>query len=110
MKVQYYIALLLVYIFYAGISVIMKWTGIQDPLSPAWVMGLGGLILTLGIYAIAWQQILKRVALSTAYMFKGVSLIFVMLFLFLCFDEPITPIKLLGTLIIVLGIGLYAKG
>lgn len=109
MKTKDYIALTLVYLFYASISVIMKWTGLQTPLSWNWLFGFAGLILTLGIYAIAWQQILKRIELGTAYMFKGTSLIFIMLLLALCFGEPVTPIKLLGTAIIVVGIGLYAK-
>jgi multidrug transporter EmrE-like cation transporter len=42
-------------------------------------------------------------------MFKGVSLIFIMLLLYLCFGEPITPMKMIGTGIIVVGIALYAK-
>ena len=42
-------------------------------------------------------------------MFKGVSLIFIMLLLYLCIGEPITPMKMIGTGIIVAGIALYAK-
>ena len=108
-KAMQYIALVLVYLFYAGISVILKYTGIQTPLSMPWFIGLLGLIVTLGIYAVAWQQILKKVDLGVAYMFKGVSLIFIMLLLYLCFGEPITPMKLIGTGIIIVGIALYAK-
>lgn len=108
-KISQYIALILVYLFYASISVILKYTGIQDPLSLEWCVGFAGLILTLGIYAIAWQQILKRIDLGTAYMFKGTSLIFIMLLLNIFYDEPITPTKLIATAIIVVGIALYAK-
>ena len=108
-KTKQYITLILVYLFYASISVILKYTGLQEPLTLSWCMGLAGLILTLGIYAVVWQQILKRIDLGTAYMFKGVSLIFIMLLLYLCFGESITPMKMIGTGIIVVGIALYAK-
>jgi len=108
-KTMQYIALLLVYLFYACISLLLKYTGIQTPMSISWFVGLVGLIATLGIYAIAWQQILKRVDLGTAYMFKGVSLIFIMLLLNVFYGEPITLMKIIGTGIIVVGIALYAK-
>lgn len=104
-----YIVLILVYLFYASLSLILKYTGLQEPLSWPWILGFVGLVASLGIYAVAWQQILKRIDLGTAYMFKGTSLIFIMLLLHLCYGEPITPVKLIGTGIIIVGIALYAK-
>ena len=41
--------------------------------------------------------------------FKGTSLIFIMLLLNICYGEPITPTKLIATGIIIVGIALYAK-
>lgn len=108
-KTVQYISLVLVYLFYAGISVIMKYTGLQQPLTIEWCVGFVLLVGTLGIYAIAWQQILKRVELGVAYMFKGLSLFFIMVLLAICYGEPITPMKLLATGIIIVGIALYAK-
>ena len=108
-KTVQYISLVLVYLFYAGISVIMKYTGLQQPLTIEWCVGFVLLVATLGVYAIAWQQILKRIELGVAYMFKGLSLFFIMLLLALCYGEPITPMKLLSTGIIVMGIVVYAK-
>lgn len=108
-KTVQYVALVLVYLFYAGISVIMKYTGLQQPLTIEWCVGFVLLVGTLGIYAIAWQQILKRIELGVAYMFKGLSLFFIMVLLAICYGEPITPMKLLATGIIIVGIALYAK-
>lgn len=108
-KIVQYIVLVLVYLFYACISVIMKYTGLQQPLTIEWCVGFVLLVVTLGVYAIAWQQILKRIELGVAYMFKGLSLFFIMLLLALCYGEPITPMKLLSTGIIVMGIVVYAK-
>lgn len=108
-KTVQYISLVLVYLFYAGISVIMKYTGLQQPLTIEWCVGFVLLVATLGVYAIAWQQILKHIDLGVAYMFKGLSLFFIMVLLAICYDEPITPMKLLATGIIMIGIALYAK-
>ena len=108
-KTVQYISLVLVYLFYAGISVIMKYTGLQQPLTIEWCVGFVLLVATLGVYAIAWQQILKHIELGVAYMFKGLSLFFIMVLLAICYDEHITPMKLLATWIIIVGIPLYAK-
>ena len=108
-KTVQYISLVIVYLFYAGISVIMKYTGLQQPLTIEWCVGFVLLVATLGVYAIAWQQILKHIEMGVAYMFKGLSLFFIMVLLAICYDEPITPMKLLATGIIMVGIALYAK-
>lgn len=71
-------------------------------------LGIGSAIGILGIYAILWQQILKRISLSTAYMFKGLSLVFVILLAALLFGETITWTNVVGTLIIMGGIALFA--
>jgi len=63
----------------------------------------------MGAYAIGWQQILKRVELSTAYMFKGTSLIFIMLLAWMLFGEQITLNNIIGVCVIITGIALYAK-
>ena len=104
-----YVALVAVYLFYSSLALLLKYAGLQEPLSLTWFIGLAGQIVGLGIYALAWQQILKQVDLGTAYMFKGVSLIFIMLLLHFFYGEPITLMKLIGTGIIIVGIGLYAK-
>ena len=83
--------------------------GVQHPRTTKWCVGFVLLVATLGVYAIAWQQILKRIELGVAYMFKGLSLFFIMVLLAICYDEPITPMKLLATGIIMVGIALYAK-
>lgn len=109
-KTIQYIALVTVYLFYASLSLLMKFTGLQEPMTLYWFAGALGLIAGLGIYALAWQQILKHVDLGTAYMFKGTSLIFIMILLAACYGEPVTLTKIIGTAIIVVGITLYAKG
>lgn len=70
-----------------------------------WLVGAVGV---MGVYAVLWQQVLKRIELSMAYMFKGTSIIFVMLLAYILFGEQITWNNILGAIIIIVGIVLFA--
>jgi len=96
-------------LLYACVTIFTKYASEQEMLSAKYLIGLGGAIVIMGIYAILWQQVLKRIELSTAYMFKGTSLIFVMLLAVLLFGETITMTNAIGSIIIISGIALYAK-
>lgn len=96
-------------LLYACVTLFTKYASQQEFLSLTYCLGLAGAIGVMGIYAIGWQQILKRVELSTAYMFKGTSLVFVMLLAWMLFGEQITPNNIIGACVIITGIALYAK-
>ncbi len=96
-------------LLYACVTLFTKYAAQQEFLSFAYCIGLAAAIGVMGLYAICWQQVLKRVELSTAYMFKGTSLIFVMLLAFAVFGEVITTMNILGACVIIVGIALYAK-
>ncbi len=96
-------------ILYALVGIFTKFASQHEFLSGLYFVGLLGAVLMLGTYAVCWQQILKRVELSTAYMFKGTSLIFVMLLAFALFDEQITLMNIIGAVVIIAGITLFAK-
>jgi len=102
-------ALLAVNLLYASTSLFSKYAAQQEFMSLTYCLGLCGAVGVMGLYAICWQQILKRIELSTAYMFKGTSLIFVMLLAALFFSEQITLMNIIGAIVIVIGIILYAK-
>ena len=101
--------LLLVYLFYSTVSIATKFTSLQEFLSLKYFLGLAIVVAMLGIYAIIWQQVLKRIDLTTAYMFKGTSLVFVLLFSALIFNETITVWNIVGASLIVGGIVWFAK-
>ena len=65
-------------------------------MSTAYCIGLAGAIGVMGAYAIGWQQILKHIEISTAYMFKGTSLIFIMFLVWALFGEQLTPNNIIG--------------
>lgn len=68
-----------------------------------------GMICCLGIYAILWQQILKKVELITAYVHKSTTLIWSMLWSVTLFQETIAWNNFVGVLIVVAGIMLVTQ-
>lgn len=108
-SVTKYSALVGINVLYACVTLFTKYAAQHEFLSMPYCFGLCGAIGVMGTYAVCWQQILKHIELSTAYMFKGTSLIFVMLLAFAIFGEKITIFNILGAMVIITGIALYAK-
>ncbi len=104
-----WLALIGVNLIYACTYICMKMASPHTFLSGPYLLWILAAIGVMGIYAVLWQQVLARVPLSTAYMFKGTSLIFVLLLSALLFQEGLTWQNVLGSVIIVSGIILYAK-
>ncbi len=68
-----------------------------------------GLVLVLlAIYALGWQQVIKRIPLTSAYANRAVTIIWGMLWGVVFFGESITLGKLVGAAIIMSGIVLFA--
>ena len=66
------------------------------------------LLLTLVIYALGWQQIIKVLPLSTAFANKAVTVVWGLVWGKLLFNENITVGKLIGIGLIVVGIVLFS--
>lgn len=66
-------------------------------------------IFLLGIYAIGWQQIIKRIPLSVAFSNKAVTVIWGSIWGILLFHESITVGKVIGVIMVIMGIMLYAN-
>ena len=77
-------------------------------LSIRWCLFYGLLLLILGVYAIVWQQIIKRLPLTVAYANRAVSVIWGCIFGMIFFDEKITVGKIIGGIIVIAGVILYA--
>ncbi len=90
-------------------GVCSKMAATQEKLSGV-IFWYGGVLLIMGIYAVAWQQILKRLPLTVAYANKPVSLIWGMLWGSVLFQEKITWNMILGAGIIFAGIYLVVTG
>lgn len=109
MKSKEVSALVGVNLVYACTSICTKMASRQEMLSWPYLLWIAGAIGVMGVYAILWQQIIVRMPISIAYMFKGTSLVFVLLFSTLFFGEAITLNNIIGAVIIIIGIILFAK-
>lgn len=85
-------------------SIFSKLAAGEPFLSFRFCLFYGSMIFILGIYAIAWQQILRKLPLVTAYANKAVSVIWGLVWGALFFRESITLVKLLGCAIIIAGV------
>ena len=72
-------------------------------LSFGFIVCYGLEILVLGIYALIWQQIIKRVDISVAYANRSMAIFWSMLWAFLLFKEQITLQNLIGVALIFVG-------
>ncbi len=104
-----YLSLVGVNLIYACTSICTKMASRQEMLSWPYLFWIAGAVGVMGIYALLWQQVIVRMPISTAYLFKGTSLIFVLLFSVLLFGEAITLNNVIGAVIIIAGIILFAK-
>ena len=66
-------------------------------------------ILCLGIYALVWQQVLKRFSLVTAMASKGIVVIINLIWSVLLFQETITIYNVAGAVIIIGGIWMVSS-
>lgn len=71
----------------------------------SWEFGLcyGIEIVILGLYAVMWQQVIKRVDLSVAYANRSLSIFWSMLWAVWLFDDVITLNNIFGILLILVG-------
>ncbi len=85
-------------------GVASKFAAGQPFLSPKFILYYGITLLGLFIYAFAWQQIIKRMPLVTAYANKGATVIWGIIWGYMIFSEEITVKKLVGAAVIICGI------
>ena len=73
-------------------------------LSAGFILCYGGELLALGIYALLWQQIIRRIDLSLAYANRAIAIFWSMLWARLIFQEEISLSNGMGIVLIILGI------
>jgi drug/metabolite transporter (DMT)-like permease len=89
---------------YSITSVLIKAAANFALFSLPYILCFGLLAVTLGIYAILWQQEIKEFDPSVAYSHKSVTVVWTMLYSYFIFGENITLNNLLGTVLIIAGI------
>ena len=67
-----------------------------------------GMIALLGVYAVGWQQIIKRLPLTYAYANKAVTVLWGIVWGMLFFREQVSALKLLGAAVVLAGVVLFS--
>lgn len=74
-----------------------------EPLSWKFLLFYGLEIAVLGVYAILWQQMIKKFDLSVAYANRSMAILWSMLWAVLFFGEAITMKNIIGVIIVLAG-------
>lgn len=93
---------------YSTSTIFSKLAAGQKFLSIKFCLYYGLIILLLGFYAIGWQQIIKRMPLTAAFANKAVTVVWGIIWGFVFFKESITPGKVVGAVLVIAGIVMYA--
>lgn len=107
-KIKVLIILHVMLMLYSMSGIFSKLAAQESFLSYRFCLFYGAIILLLGLYAIGWQQIIKRLPLTTAFANKAVSVVWGIIWGCLIFKEVITMGKIIGAILVVSGVVLYA--
>ncbi|SFC77727.1 transporter [Butyrivibrio sp. YAB3001] len=91
-------------IVYSLSTVAAKLASEHEFLSFKYILFFGLEFVILALYAIIWQQIIKKFQLSIACANKAVTLLWSMLWNFIIFSQGITVFKVIGVIFVVLGV------
>ena len=89
-------------------GVASKFASRQEFLSLPFCLFYGAVLLILAFYALAWQQVIKLLPLTFAYANRAITVVWGIVWGVLFFGERVTPPMLIGAIIIIVGIVLYA--
>lgn len=106
-QLNVFLLLHLLMIVYSTSGIFSKLAAGTDFLSIPFCLYYGCIILLLGIYAIGWQQIIKRMPLTTAFANKAVTVVWGIIWGTIFFHEQITLGKIAGAALVIAGIVLY---
>ena len=107
-KLKDYIQLHLNILLFSLTSVFSKAASVQynkhGLRSPLLYLFLFLMVANCGIYAITWQQVIKKFSLSTAYANKSVYLLWSQIWAVLIFHENLSIQNIIGILVVLFGV------
>lgn len=103
-NVKNLLTLHIVLAIYSFLAIFTKSAANEQFLSFKFCLYYGIVLFGLFVYALVWQQLLKKLPLVTAYANKAVTIIWGIIWGFLFFSEPVTVKKIIGAIIIIIGV------
>ena len=103
------LALLHVLLFvYSSSGIFSKLASKESFFSFRFCLYYGCILFLLGLYAIGWQQIIKRLPLTTAFANKAITVLWGLMWGVVVFHEKVTFGKLAGVALVIAGVVLFA--
>lgn len=103
-RIKYFSLLHILILFYSLGGILSKLASAEPFLSLRFCLCYGGMIAILGVYAIAWQQIIKQMSLTTAFCNKAIEIVWGIMWGALIFKEAIKWNMILGAVIVIAGV------
>lgn len=103
-KLKDYIFLHSILLLYSLGAIFSKLASANDFLSVRFCLFYGAVLMVLVLYAVLWQQVLKKIPLTTAFANKSITVIWGMILGRILFDEKISIGNMIGSAIILIGI------
>lgn len=97
------IILQVIILIYTLSTVTAKFASNEEFLSLKFILFYGLEIFILGVYAILWQQIIKKFEISVAYANRAMSLLWSIVWAIVFFGEQITLKNVIGVIIVIIG-------
>ena len=103
-KIKYYIVLHIELLLLSLGGICSKIAAKKEFLSNEFLVFYGIVLLDLAVYAIVWQQIIKKLPLNTAYSNKAIMIVWGMIWGVIFFGEKITWNMIVGAIIVIVGV------
>lgn len=107
-RLKTFFVLHLLLMVYSCSGIMSKLAAGVDMFSLMFFVYYAAMLAILGIYALGWQQILKRLPLTTAYSNRAVTIVWGIIWGFVFFAEPVTLPKIIGAAFIIAGVVLFS--
>ena len=93
---------------YSMSGICSKMAAKEKKINIRFVLFYAVIIFLVGIYAIGWQHIIKRLDLTVAFANKAITVVWGIIWGFVFFRESITIGKIVGAMLIIAGVVLYS--
>lgn len=101
------LALNILLMFFSLGGIFSKLASKQSFLSLKFILCYGSLLFIMFVYAIGWQQVIKRLPLTMAYANRAVTIVWGIIWGLLFFNEKLNVGKIIGAVIVIAGVLLY---
>lgn len=103
-RIRQFLFLQIIFAWYSCVGIFSKHAAEYSFLSINYLKWYAGVIIVMGVYAILWQQALKRLPLNIAYSSRAVVPIWSMIWGILFWNEKISIGKIFAIFVIVVGV------